>query len=698
MVGDFFEYALRGLPFGCVFALLAVGLVLNYKTSGVFNLAFSAQAYVSAAVFFLTRKEWKWDLIPSAVVAILVVGPLMGFLLDRVLYRYLRTASPLAKLITSLGLLIAIPEMVKLAFGFGSKPQNNPPLLWNVKRSDQFIWPANSRFSLDAAQIPTILATIIIVIAMFILFRYSALGLRMRAVVESPRLAELQGVDAERVSMAGWMLSSTIAGLCGVLIAPLFSQLVDQDFFTLLVAALAAAVFGNLTSIPWTFVGGLVLGMTQAELTGFLPANSELATAVRPSLPFIVLLALVIGRLVIAKLKRQDITFAGEVSDPLAGVDPPPPVPVEMLRPPWMTTGTRVFGLIVIGVGLYLCWNVLDPQWLGFVVAGSCLGIIMLSMVMMTGVGGTVSLCQATFAAIGAFGTAQLVNHTGMSVLLAMLIASVGAAAVGAIVAIPVIRLPSVYAALATLAFAIFFERTLRPLEWVGGGSVPLKVPRPLIGSIDFADDRNFLLLVMVASAIISVGVILVRRGTTGRYLDALRGSPAAAASIGISPARPKLVAFVLSAGIAGFGGGLIASYYEQANYDANFVFIFGLIWLVMVVTAGSRSVQAALTSGITFFVFPKLLDLLFAWPGHFLESNPGTGGITRSLMELPDASWGQGIAFILFGIGAFTYAKHPEGIIEFQTTASLNRIIARVDRRAQRVAAEPAPLSEVTP
>ena len=79
MVGDFFEYALRGLPFGCVFALLAVGLVLNYKTSGVFNLAFSAQAYVSAAVFFLTRKEWKWDLIPSAVLAILVVGPLMGF-------------------------------------------------------------------------------------------------------------------------------------------------------------------------------------------------------------------------------------------------------------------------------------------------------------------------------------------------------------------------------------------------------------------------------------------------------------------------------------------------------------------------------------------------------------------------------------------------------------------------------------------
>src|SRR5437868_1922591 len=111
-IGNFFQYAILGVPIGCVFALLAVGLVLNYKTSGVFNLAFAAQAYASAAVFYVVRKDHTWPLLPAAFIAVVVVGVVMAVVLDRLLYRHQRTATPLAKLVTSLGLLVAVPQIV----------------------------------------------------------------------------------------------------------------------------------------------------------------------------------------------------------------------------------------------------------------------------------------------------------------------------------------------------------------------------------------------------------------------------------------------------------------------------------------------------------------------------------------------------------------------------------------------------------
>jgi branched-subunit amino acid ABC-type transport system permease component len=681
-----------------VFALLAVGLVLNYKTSGVFNLAFAAQSYVSAAVFYVLRFTHQWPLLPAGLIAIVIVGPLLGWVLDRVLYRHLRTATPLAKLVTSLGLLVAIPEITKLALGFGNDPQYNPPPLFWVKRTDDFYLPNSGSIRLDAGQIVTIASTILVLGGLWLIFNRSSLGLRMRASVESPRLVELQGIDADRSSAAGWILSSFIAGLCGVLLAPMYASLVSNDLFTLLVAALAATVFAGLTSIPRAAIGGIGLGILGAELAGFLPTNSILATAMRPSLPFIVLFGLLIGRLIWSKVRGRDVQFEKEVSDPLSGVDPPPPAPAAMLRPRWMTIGTHAFGVLVTLVLFYLCWFVFDQQWLAIFVGGTCLAVVMLSMVMMTGIGGTISLCQATFAAIGAFSTAQLVSRTGMSVMLAMVISALIAAAVGAVLAFPVIRLPGIYAALATLAFALMFEQIMVPQKWLSGGSIPVTVPRPQIGSINFNDDRYFGVLAAVLLAILSVGVILVRRGTTGRFLDAVRGSEVGAASIGISPSRQRLVAFILSAAIAGFGGGLLASFDGQANYSTRFSFLFGLVWLTLVVTAGSRSVQSAITGGIGFLLVPQLLTMLFGFPGNYLTSHPETGGFVKWLFGLPQESWAQGVAFILFGLGALTYAKHPEGIIEFQTTRSLQKILGRVDRyKAKHAPQDPQPPAAIS-
>ena len=672
-MSNFVNYAIGGIPIGCVYALLAVGLTLNYKTSGVFNLAFAAQAFASAALFYVLRRQHDWPLLPAAVLAVVVLGALMAWVLDRFLYRHQRTASPLAKLVTSLGLLVAIPQIVQLIF---TGNHEDPPPLAPVKDGTDFLWHIGSQYVLDAGQIATILSTVTVVVGLVILFRRGALGLRMRAVVESPRLLELQGVDAERVALSSWLLSSALASLAGVLIAPLFAQVDSPAFLTLLVAAIAACVVGNLTSIPAAFLGGLGLGILQAELAGFLPTGSVLFTGLRSGLPFVVLFLLLV-------LKRS-IRRRRPTADPLSGVDPPPPPLAAQVRPAWMTLSTRIFAGAAITVGLLLCLLVLNPHWLGLVIAGVCLAIIMLSIVLVTGIGGTISLCQGSFAAIGAFTTAQLAQQHNVPALEAMVVGALIAAAVGAVLGFPVIRLPGIYAALATLAFALMFEGVLVPLSWVSGGNgvLPLTVPRPAFpGLVDFSSDKSFLLLSVVLMTIFGLATIAIRQGTTGRFLDAVRGSESAAAAVGINATRQRLVVFVVGAGVAGFGGGLLASYRGQANYAGDLTYVVGLVWVVLVITAGSRLVQAAVTGGITFFVFPELLNSIFGWVHGFIP--------------LVNASWSQGVAFILFGFGAFTYAKHPEGIIEAQTTASIARSVAIVDRLRGRPPRDDSPVGD---
>ena len=152
--------------------------------------------------------------------------------------------------------------------------------------------------------------------------------------------------------------------------------------------------------------------------------------------------------------------------------------------------------------------------------------------------------------AVGAFATAQLVDKTGMSVLVAMVVGAAVAAALGALIALPALRLSGIYLALATLAFAVMFENVLVPLEAVSGPTRQLKVPRPLLAGIDFANNRAFLLLCTALLALVAGIVLLIRNGTTGRALTAMRSSELGVASLGLSTGRLKVIAFAVSAAI----------------------------------------------------------------------------------------------------------------------------------------------------
>jgi branched-subunit amino acid ABC-type transport system permease component len=647
-VEELISSIIRGFPVGCVYALVAVGFVLTYKTSGVFNLAFGAQAYISAALYYKLRVQWEWPIPWAVLVSVVLLAPLLGLLLDRALYRHLRTAPHIAKLVTSLGLLVALPEITNLLLELGTSTYGTQGIV-----NDGRVTYAFGSYVLNRNDLATIVVVFAAVGLLTALFKFTALGLRMRAVVESARLTELAGVNADRVGSGAWMLSSLFAGLAGVLLAPLFPYMSAVNYFGLVVSAIAAAVLASLSSLPIALAGGIGLGVLGQVLYTYLPQGSIIRQELGPSLPFVVLFVLLVC---LPGLQRRR-----EVTDPLAGADPPPPAFAADERSPALTRATYVFGALVGAVFLWWILFSADAYWLGRWTEAAVYAVIFLSITVITGMAGQVSLCQATFAGIGALTTAQLVDRFDMSVLAAMVIGAGVAAAVGALVSIPALRLGGIFLALATLAFALFFERVMLKFEWVGGPPTPMRVPRPTIGPWDFTDDRAFFLLVVAILAIVGTIVLFVRSGTVGRYLDALRGSEVAASSVGINPARARITAFAFSAAIAGLGGALLAIHQGRAgaaNYDAAFQVTWGLVWVVIVVSLGSRTVEGAIQAGFGLVVFPVLV-------------------LERILHLSP--SW----SLVLFGLGALAYARHPEGTLEHGKRMSLNRIQRWLDRRA---------------
>jgi branched-chain amino acid transport system permease protein len=660
-----------GIAFGCVYALLAVGLTLAYKTSGVFNIAFGVQAFASGAIYYQLHVNNGWGILPAFVIAVIIVAPLIGVILDRFLFRFLRSAPPMARLITALGLLVAIPQIVLLKFD--ETDAVNPTGIVPGGHVVYHVFGA----SLDRDQLSIMILAALVAIGLSLVFRYTALGIRMRAVVESPRMAELAGTDSDRIGTASWMLSSLVAGLAGVLLPTVTQQVGDIYYTTLLTAAIAAVVLGSLTSIPLAFGGAIGLGVLQELLNRYLPTNSVLASNLRPSLPFVVMFLVLI---LSPRLRNRK-----ELTDPLSAVDPPPPAPAAGQRSRELTIGTRTAGVLFgLGVGYYVFFHG-NASVVGQAIQVVIYSIIFCSIVLITGIAGEVSFAQATFAGIGGFASAQLASSAGMSVVLTIILGGIIAAAVGALVAIPALRLGGIFLTLATFAFALFFDNVVVSLSWVSGGLFPVVAPRPQLGSIDFANDKSFLVLCLVVLLIVGLVVVLVRNGTTGRYLSAVRGSEVAAASVGINPTRARILAFALSAGIAGIGGALLVSYEGHAN-KIDFNTTLGLLWVVIVVTLGPRTVEGAIQASLGFVLFPaRVLTDWLPWLINHVQPFLHVGAFST------------GIASIFFGLGAVTYAKHPEGILEANKAKSLAQVQRLIDRFKRD--SKPAPdVGEATP
>jgi branched-subunit amino acid ABC-type transport system permease component len=657
-VSNFLSYAIPGVPQGCEYALIAVGLVLTFRATGVFNLAFGAQAFVGAFAYDLLNQYQNWPQWAAFIVAVLIISPALGLALDRFLFRHIPTASTTAKVVSTVGLLIAIPLTIPILFGPGTRYKI--AFLW---LNPGIVYGHLYQTPLNGTVIATTVITLAVVAGLVAVFRWSSIGLQMRAVVESRRLAQLEGVNSAGVAAAAWALSSVLAGLAGVLMLPQ-SQSLDPTstltFTTLLVAGLTAAALASFRSLPLALLWSIVLGVVQNLLVWQLPSGSVLQQNVAPALPFAVLVGVLLFNPRLRNLEQN--------TDPMASVDPPPPPPSIQIRDRRldipMKWGWRVLlaGFVVSS----LTW--IPDNWVFPLALGVVFSIIFLSVTLMTGMAGQLSLCQATFAGVGGFTAGQMAAHFGLPILIGALLGGVVAAVVGIVVALPALRLSGLPLTLVTLAFAIFADTVLFQYSWSGAGDTGITFGRPgsyfAIGS---PGDARFLILVMVILAVVMLIVHLVQRGTTGRYLAAIRGSQTGAASLGISLTRAKMTVFALSAGIAGLGGALYGSLQTVAGAD-DFGYGISLIWVVAVITTGAMTIEGAIQAGMGFAVIQQVLNLYV--PSRF-----------------------NGLEAILFAVGTLTYARHPEGIVEFQKTRWMNRI-ARLFQRYDERHGRATPLS----
>ncbi|MFH8635935.1 ABC transporter permease subunit [Streptomyces goshikiensis] len=619
---DLLVIALSGLVSGALYALLATGLVLSYSASGLFNFAHGATAYLCALVFYEVRSGLGWPAVPAALLVVLVLAPGLGWALDRLMFRRLARVGESAQIVATIGLLVALPAAglwaVELLADAGApvKPAENQFGLPGVGPSPARSWQLTEGVGIDSDQLITWVATALVAVALWVLLRHTRLGLRLRAAVDNRSLTELRGISADRLSSVAWMIASGLAGLAGVLATPLLG-LSAHDFTLFLFVSATAAVIGRFASVPLAFAGGLGLGVLQNLVAGYA-SFAERITGFRTAVPFLILFG---GLLVLTRRARTAGTAAADAPpvDHLAGAS-------------W----ARRWGVWAVLAGA-LCvafYTVTTPFWSGLLAQGLAIGLVFMSFTVVTGLGAMVSLAQATFVT-GAALVAGLLMSRGWPFVAALAAGTCAAAVLGALVALPALRLGGRSLALATLALAFLADQVLFQLRWLRNGDAGWPVPRPVIGPVDLSDDRALGVALVLLVAMVAAGLSVLRGSPAGRAMLAVRSAPAAAMASGVSVLRTKLLLFTLSAGLAGFGGVMYASYNTRVT-ATDFTAMTGLVWLAVVVAAGVRRPQYAVVAGLVFAVAPRLMADYVTASAH--------------------------LPVILFGLAGLALANDPDG------------------------------------
>jgi branched-chain amino acid transport system permease protein len=649
-----FAFLIAGLVLGSIYAIAAAGLVVTYSSSGILNFAYGAQAYFVARMFYFLHTQHGWSIFPAAVVCILGVGPAMGALLWLTVFRLLRTASTLVRIVTTIGLSVAIPPVAVLLFG--NVQANTVPGLAPTPVHIWHLWGA--AITLD--QVIVLGSLVVIAVVGALVLRFTDVGLTVRALVESEALTSISGTNPTVTSIGVWSVTSFLAGLAGVLVAPIIG-LTDTNFTLLVAAAFAAVIVARLRHIGLAVLGGLVLGLLGGVVERYVPPGSSWATAATSSIPFAVVFVALLWY--VSRGEAGESGSVGGFLDHAIAVGGADLVP-EGDHAHAAGSGTagavvrgwlaRRGGVLVVFVVVAILPLVLHGVWVGLLGQGAALGIIFLSYSLLAGEGGMVWLCQVTFAGVGALATAELATNAGWPVLAAVIAGGLIAVPMGVVIALLTARLGDLYVALVTLTFAVLMDNLVFSLNlfYQFGQGIALNAP-------SFASSPRVLSYVALAAfALIALLLVNVRSSTTGLVLAAVRWSSPAAQTLGISVRETKVLVSALAAFIAAVGGGLLAIFADAA-ITTNYNTIIGLAWLAVLVTVGIRSNVAALVAGMAFAFIPAVFSTY----------------APTSVLVVPTA---------LFGLGAVLVARNPDGTVA--TVLVRGRLLARRTGGRRRV------------
>jgi len=648
-MSQYVVFLLLGLGSGAVFGALALTLVLTYRGSGVVNFATGAIALYGAYTYAFLRQGELLVPLPGlpkkvglggplglfpAVVISLVLAALLGVALYGLVFRPLRTAPPVAKAVASIGVMLVIQAVLAASVGTGAVSVRailpNTPVSWG-----------GSLIPRDRLWFAAVIVVLTVVLAL--VFRLTRFGLASRAAAESEKGALVSGLSPERIAVANWALSSAVAGLSGILIAPIV-PLVPVSYTLFIVPALAAALVGNFTALVPAVGAGLVIGMLQSELQ-FL--QGKWSWLPQTGLAQLVPLAVILAYLVV---RGRPLPTRGSLIQQALGRAPRPD---RVLVPAVVSTALGVVVLLATHGSIRAA-----------VITSLTLAVISLSLVVVTGFAGQISLAQLTLAGVGAFSLSKLSAGWGIPFPFAPLLAALAAMAIGVVIGLPALRIRGLPAAVVTVALAVALEAFWFRNPELNGGLGGSKIPSPHLFGIDLGIGSGedyprlpFALLCLVVLLVVGLGVAGLRRSRLGAAMLAVRANERSAAAAGIDVARTKIVAFAIGAFVAGLGGALLG--YQQTVADAEmFTAIGGLGLFATTYLAGVTALSGGVVAGVM-----------------------GAGGLLPVLLDRAPSlgEWYD----VIMGVGlVLTVITDPEGIV-----GPAHELAARL-RRARHPAA----------
>jgi branched-subunit amino acid ABC-type transport system permease component len=588
-----------GLTAGSLYGLAALGLVLTYRTSGVFNFAHGALGAGAAYLFYTLHWTWGWPWPVAVIVSVALLGGVAGVIVER-LTRSLVDARVATIIVATIGLLLFIQGFLYWRYGVERRispdflPTGTVLTIEGVKVS----WAQAINFGVGVASL----------IGLYLLLHKTRLGIAMRGVVASPDLLGLAGTSPAGVRIASWAIGSSFAALTGILITP---SILGMDAFllsALVVQAFGAVAIGRFTSLPWTYVGGLSIGALAAISAKYL--TKPPLTGLPNVIPFLVLIVVML-----VTPKRKLPAGTGR----FAGAAPRRALPVG--RP------VRI-GAVAGGVALLLAIPKLVDTRISVYTSALALVVLFLSLSLLTRVSGQISLAHAAFAGVGAatfsklaapvhgngqFGGLGTDTHGGVPWLVALIGAGLVTAAVGALLALPAMRLSGIYLALATFGFSQLMDNVVFQSWLMFGGSqgtlAGLRAPRPSIGSLNAANPETWYYIVLAVVGVCCVALVLLRRSRLGRFLRAIADSPTALTTLGLGVNVTRVLVFAVSAFFAGIAGALFAMQIGRVNY-ISFPAVNSLLYLAILTVTGAVSgyVTSAFLAAFFLAVMPSYL------------------------------------------------------------------------------------------
>ncbi|MFI5794567.1 ATP-binding cassette domain-containing protein [Streptomyces sp. NPDC051677] len=520
---DILRFALLGLGLGALYALTAHGIVLVYRGSGVLNLAHGAIGMAGAYAQWELATNHGMPYWPAAACGVLT-SALLGVLTHLLVLRPLRRASTLARLVGTLAVFLVLTAVAVKRYGDSLQ-------LVPGKLPTRLLTFAGATVSEDRVWLLAI--ALAVTTLLHLLYKRTLFGLGTTAVAENEHAAASLGWSPDVIATGNWALGSALAGLTGILIVPVIGLSVT-GLTTLLLSALAAALVGRFSSFPVTLAGGLVIGVVQSELTRFGSGVTGLASSV----PFLFIALVLVAR-------GRALPLRGTFLDrlPALGTGRVRPVPLAV---------AVVVGLLLVSRS--------TPLWADAITSTLVLSLIILSIIVVTGYAGQVSLAAYALAGTGAFIAGHAAADWGWTFALALPAGVLGTVPIGLLFALPAVRTRGVNLAIITLGLATTLEAMVfqnTDLSTTAGSDGIAVGKQTLFGiSISGVDHpQRYAAVVLVLFVAATLVVANVRRSRTGRRLVAVRANERAAAALGIDVRATKLYAFGLSAAIAALAG-----------------------------------------------------------------------------------------------------------------------------------------------